>query len=479
MKVIILAGGSGTRLWPLSRKKYPKQFLKINPSDSQNKSVFNKGSLLQQTLERILKIVSINDIIIMTNDDYKFHIKADIMGISQKSCDNIILEPIKRNTAPAIALGIRYCKDFLKCKKEEVIFISPSDHIIEPQEKFLKYLKIATKLALKGVIVTFGIKPFYPETGYGYIKIGNKIENLNNDVEVYKVERFVEKPDIFTAKDYISKGNYYWNSGMFIFSIETMEKEFQRYASKIFSLYSEGYEMIVNNFDQMPNISIDYAIMEKSDKVVTLPMDIYWNDIGSWDSIFNIFPKDDKGNVKIGNILTHNTKNSLIMSEKRLIATVGVENMLIIETDDAILVAKKGDAQKVKKIVERLESEKRQEVIEHTTVYRPWGKYTVLEKGQRYRIKKIVVNKGEKLSLQLHHHRSEHWVVIRGTAKVVIGNETKYIHENESVYIPKSTLHRLENPGKIPLEIIEVQNGEYIEEDDIVRIEDCYGRENL
>jgi mannose-1-phosphate guanylyltransferase/mannose-6-phosphate isomerase len=263
---------------------------------------------------------------------------------------------------------------------------------------------------------------------------------------------------------------------MFAFKIATLEKEMKKYARDIYSLYKSGYEGMLSSFGSMPDISIDYAVMEKSDRVVTMPMDIYWNDVGSWDSIFDIFPKDEKGNVKIGDVICHDTKNTLVMSDKRLIATVGVENMLVVETDDAILIARRGDAQKVKDVVEMLNAEGRREASDHTTTYRPWGSYTVLEDGIRYKIKRIVVNEGERLSLQMHHHRSEHWVVIKGTAKVNIGQETKFVHENESVYIPKSTLHRLENPGRVPLEMIEVQNGEYVEEDDIVRLDDVYGR---
>lgn len=482
MKALILAGGTGTRLWPLSRKNYPKQFLKMGAGDKQN-CPFNGSSLIQNTVSRLLKAVQPEDIIILSNDDYKFHIKTDLDPISEVLSGNMLLEPVKRNTAPAIALAVRYCSEKLGCSSEEVIFVSPADHIISPDSKFIQYLKKAERIAAKGFVVTFGIKPSYAETGYGYIKVSNhnskaksRDQEKPENTEYMSVEKFTEKPDIKTAQKYLSRGGYYWNSGMFAFTIGVIEKELGKYAPEIYEIYQNGYDYMLAAFEKMPDISIDYATMEKSDKVVTMPVDIYWNDIGSWDSVFEVFPKDGAGNVKIGDVLVQDTRDSLIVSDKRLVAAVGVEDLVVIETDDAILITKRGDAQKIGSIVKDLDSEHRTEVSEHTTTYRPWGNYTVLEEGPRYKIKRIVINRGEKLSLQMHYHRSEHWVVIKGTAKVTIGETTKFVHENESIYIPKSTLHRLENPGKVPLEIIEVQNGEYVKEDDIMRIDDVYGR---
>jgi mannose-1-phosphate guanylyltransferase / mannose-6-phosphate isomerase len=467
MKAIILAGGSGTRLWPLSRRNYPKQFLKIN----------GDLSLLQQTAERALKMLSWDDIVVMTNKEYRFHVKSDMSSLPSASTSvfaNTILEPASRNTAPAIALAIAYCRDRLGAGDDEVLFVCPSDHIIRPDERFAEYVRCAGKIAQEGYIVTFGVTPNRPETGYGYIKKGPR-HSLAGCEDFFEVEAFAEKPDSETAKTYLG-GGYLWNSGMFAFTIGGMTEELKKHAPDIGRMLELSFEELVQRFNELPDLSIDYAVMEKSARVATLPLDIYWNDIGSWDSLYDVLKKNEDGNVAVGDISMLDTRNCLIIGNKRLISTIGMEDCLIVETEDALLISKKGETQKVKDLVGRMKKEARTEVEEHVTSYRPWGSFTVLEEAPRYKIKRIVVNPTEKLSLQMHYHRSEHWVVVKGTAKVLIGEKEMLIHENESVYVPKSTLHRLENPGKVSLEIIEVQNGEYLGEDDIIRTDDSYGR---
>ncbi len=462
MKTVILAGGGGTRLWPLSRKNYPKQFLRIN----------GDKSLLQQTAERLLKVMSWDDIVVVTNRDYKFYVQSDLPDIK-----HVIFEPAGRNTAPATALAVKYCLEKLGCSEEEVIIVCPSDHVIRPDQKFAEYIKMAGTIAREGYIVTFGIKPDRPETGYGYIKAGKGTGTCaDKDITFYGVEKFVEKPDMETARRYVDDGSYFWNSGMFAFSIKTMFDEMSRHAPEMKTLCDQGFEDVLCSFERMPNISIDYAVMEKSDRVAVLPLDLYWNDIGSWDSLYDVLDKDEERNAIHGDVLAIETKGTLVLGHKRQITTIGIEDCLIVETDDAILVAQRGETQKVREAVARLHKASRSEVEEHVTTYRPWGSYTILEDGPRYKIKRIVVNPNEKLSLQMHYHRSEHWVVVKGTAWVLVGDKEMHIHENESAYVPKSAMHRLANPGKVPLEIIEVQNGEYVGEDDIIRMEDIYNR---
>ena len=458
MKAMILAGGSGTRLWPLSRKSHPKQFLRF----------YGEKFLLQNTVDRISGATSIENMIVMTNDEYKYYVKSDLGGL-----DHLILEPVGRNTAPAIALGMKYCMEKLQCDGDEVLFVSPADHIIDPADKFADWIRAAEAAAGENKIVTFGVPPTRAETGYGYLRIGDR-QGSSGDREFFSVEAFTEKPDPETAQQYLSEGNYLWNSGMFAFKISTMIEELHRYAPSIGAMFEKSYDEMVRDYETMPDISIDYAVMEQSNRVVAIPLDLYWNDIGSWDSLFEVLKKDENGNAFQGDVVTVETKGTMILGNKRLIAAVGLEDSLVVETDDAILVAKKGETQKVKEILNKLNG--RKEATEHVTIYRPWGKYTVLEEGSTYKVKRIVISPKERLSLQMHYHRSEHWVVIAGKARVKIGDRETFVYVNESIYVPKSTLHRLENPGKVPLEIIEVQNGEYLEEDDIVRFEDSYGR---
>lgn len=462
MKAVILAGGSGTRLWPVSRYGLPKQFIKLNGGKS----------LLCQTVERLSAVVPLHDILVITNEDYRFHVQADLRSVSPAIENNIILEPVGRNTAPAIALVMRYCMEKLRCGKDEVILVCPSDHIIEPVEKFARYARQAEAAAKTGSIVTFGIRPSRPETGYGYIKKGGK----SSADGVFRVERFAEKPDLKTAEKYLKAGDYYWNSGMFAFTIATMLAEFRAYSPEISRRMPRTLARMTADFKNMPSISIDYAVMERSRRAAVLPIDILWSDVGSWDSLPEVITPDRDGNVKVGDVLALDTKNTIVMGENRLISTIGLKDLIVIDTTDALLIARRGQAQRVKEVVDLLKERKRKEVVEHLTTYRPWGYFVVLEEGPRYKIKRIVLKPGQKVSHQLHYHRSEHWIIVKGTAKVTLGKKTTMVHENESTYVPKSTAHRLENPGKVALEMIEVQNGEYVGEDDIVRFADIYGR---
>lgn len=459
MKVIILAGGGGTRLFPLSRQGYPKQFLKIG----------DEASLLAQTVQRFLPIIEAKDLLIVTNKEYLHHVQAELKACGVDGA-HIILEPVARNTAPAIALAARYCIENLGSSSDEVIFVTPADHIIRPIDDFCKSVRLAAEMASQGKIVTFGVNPNKPETGYGYIQAGAP------SGAGFVVDSFREKPDRETAERYVQAGNYYWNSGMFGLSIGCLFSELAAFEPEIAALTAKPWKEVVESFADMPNISIDYAVAERSRKVVTIPLTTYWNDIGSWDAIYDVLEKDENGNALEGDCLLVDSTNSLVLGRSRLIAGIGLEDLLVVETDDVILVAKKGESQKVKDVVTELKRRGRPESEMPTTVYRPWGSYTVLGEGPGYKMKKIIVTPGERLSLQMHYHRSEHWIVTGGSAKVTIGEEEKMVHENESVFIPMSTKHRLENPGRIPLEIIEVQNGKYLEEDDIVRFDDIYGR---
>lgn len=458
MKIIILAGGGGTRLFPLSRANYPKQFLKLN----------NQHSLLAQTVQRFLPLAKAGDIVIVTNKEHLHQVKADLVDAGAPGA-HILLEPVGRNTAPAIALAARYCLDELGSNEDEILFVSPSDHIIQSAAGFLKTVKAAVADA-KEYIVTFGVKPDKPETGYGYIQTGSR------HGAGFIVDSFREKPDQVTAEKYLAAGNYYWNSGMFALTIATLMTELVIHQPDIHQLAEKPLAELTERFAEMPNISFDYAVAEKSAKVLTIPLTVTWSDIGSWDAIYETLPKDAAGNAIEGDCLPIDCSNSLMLGHSRLIAGVGLEDTLIVETPDVILVAKKGESQKVKNLVAELKIRGRREASEHTTVYRPWGSYTVLNEGPGYKLKKICVTPGHRLSLQLHYHRSEHWIVTSGTAKVSIGGQEQMVHENESVFVPPSTKHRLENPGKVPLEMIEVQNGKYLEEDDIIRFDDIYGR---
>jgi mannose-1-phosphate guanylyltransferase/mannose-6-phosphate isomerase len=471
---VILSGGSGTRLWPLSRSNYPKQFLPIT----------DEKTLFQLTLERVSNLnqslINFQNPIIVTNENHRFIVAEQLR--QQKVTAKILLEPVAKNTAPAIAAAAELA---LSYGEDPVLLILAADHVIQQQDAFNKAIEVGLIAAEAGNLVTFGIVPNVPETGYGYIK-ANIIIDKALDNKTYAVEKFVEKPNLETAQKYIEEGSYLWNSGMFMFKASVYLQELEKYNPAIVKSAKDSITNSKNDldfvrldkssFEQSPEDSIDYAVMEKTDKAVVVPLDANWSDVGAWKSVWEVSSKDENGNVLRGDTIAQGTTNTLVHAEHRLVSVLGLEDVVVIETSDAVLVANKNKVQDIKKIVEQLKKSKRTEVDSHRKMYRPWGSYDSIDSGSRYQVKCIVVNPGQKLSLQMHHHRAEHWIVVNGTAKVHKGDETILLTENQSVYIPLGETHALENPGKVPLELIEVQSGSYLGEDDIVRFEDLYGR---
>lgn len=455
---LILCGGKGTRLWPISRTLMPKQFIKL----------FSNKSLFQLTVERNSKICT-SQFIISNSEQY--FLAQDQLEELNKTNNRYILEPLGRNTAPAITLAC------LALDKNEILLVTPSDHLIKDEKKYKEVLRKAEELATKDNIVTFGITPTYPEIGYGYIEKGSKFD----------VKAFHEKPDIKTATSYLKKKNYYWNSGMFCFKVSIFLEEIKKHSPKIYELCLNAYKnsnktdfIRIKHEDMLaiPENSIDYAVMEKSDKVKVIPSNIKWSDLGSFDALDEELNKDEYGNTINKNYIQIDSKNNLIYGNQRKIATIDIENTIIVDTGDALLVSKKGKSQKVKKIIKKLKEGKSELPNIHLTGYRPWGKYTILENSSGYKIKKIEVNPGKRLSLQKHFYRNEHWIVLSGSALVTIENNTFILNPNESTYIKAGQLHRLENRKNIPLIIIETQVGDYTEEDDIIRIDDDFQRQN-
>lgn len=456
MKVVILCGGSGTRLWPISRTLYPKQFVKL----------FDNESLFQKTIQRNASLADSFSIII--NQEQYFLGLDQMEELKIKSTKDYILEPLGRNTAPAIAMAA------LAAAPDEILLVVPSDHLIGNQSAYEKAVKQAQELAVNDELVTFGIKPGYPETGYGYI-----------EAHGIEVKSFKEKPDLEKAEAYVKAGNYFWNSGMFCFKARTYLEELQKSAPDIFEQSKKAFESarrdsaIRINMDDMRAIrseSIDYAVMEKSTRVKVIPSDIGWSDLGSFDSLYEALPKDKNGNTYSENIINLGSKNNLILGNKRLISTIDVEDLMIIDTQDAIVIAKKGSTQKVKELVGEVKKRSPEMANVHTTAHRPWGTYTILEENEGYKVKQITVFPGAKLSLQYHHHRSEHWIVVKGVATVTIDEKTFDLAQNESTYIPKEATHRLANLTNEELILIEAQVGNYLGEDDIVRLQDDYKR---
>jgi len=460
----IMCGGSGTRMWPLSRTMYPKQFL----------SLVNETSLLQDTLLRLPKDCSQS--ILICNEEHRFLVAEQARSYVENPA--IILEPEGRNTAPALALAAIQA---LEKNKDAVLLVLASDHVIKDTKQFHKVAVQANQLANEGKLVTFGIVPTHPETGFGYIKQGKKLDEFG-----YVVDKFVEKPNTHLAEEFVAAGVYLWNSGMFMFKASRYLEELKKYKPQIFAQCNEAMADINLDMDFIrpskaaflacEDESIDYAVMENTDSAVVVPLDAGWSDVGSYSALWDITEKDENNNVIKGDAITVNSKNCYLHSDSRLISTIGVNNLVIVDTKDAILVANKDDVQDIKKVVKTLKENNRAEATQHRLVYRPWGHYDSIDMGERFQVKRITVKPGAKLSVQMHHHRAEHWIVVSGSAMVTINEETKLYTENQSCYIPIGAVHALENPGKLPLELIEVQSGSYLGEDDIVRFEDKYGR---
>ena len=461
----IMCGGSGTRLWPLSRSLTPKQFLPL----------VNSTSMLQDTLLRLPE--NCQNPIFICNEDHRFLLAEQVRQLDITS-SSILLEPEGRNTAPAVALAaIRATQK----DKNALLLVLAADHVIEDENAFHQAIAKAVKATEEGKLATFGIVPNKPETGYGYIR-----HNSSMNAPYYNVDSFVEKPDLDTARSYLESGDYLWNSGMFLFKASLYLTELEKYCPEILNQCQKAMADVEQDLDFLrpekeaflacKNESIDYAVMEQTDCAVVVPLDAGWNDVGSYAALWDVCPQDDSGNVIKGDVIAHQTDNCLLHSQNKLIATLGVENLVVIDTPDAVLVADIDKVQEVKSIVSQLKNEGRSEASLQREVYRPWGKYDSVDMGERFQVKRITVKPGAKLSVQMHHHRAEHWIIVSGTAKVTLDDKTILLSENQSTYIPIGVVHALENPGKLPLEMIEVQSGSYLGEDDIVRFEDKYGR---
>lgn len=471
---VILAGGSGTRFWPLSRERYPKQLLQIN----------GKGTLIQQTIRRVLDLIPPQKICFVTNPTQAELLKLQFNNGFKRLSDNFILEPLGRNTAPAIGLA---AMRLVRQDPDAVMLILPADHIIEKSKQFFDAVKLGATLAQQGYLVTFGIQPYKPETGYGYIQpsLREPIGKLGK-LSGYKVARFIEKPSLVKAQEYVRKKNYFWNSGIFIWRAHTVLEALRQHEPALFRGLSKVEEMmhagapeyeVSSHYKKLKSISIDFGVMERSARAAVIPVNFPWSDVGSWANLTEVSAMDKKGNVRAGNVVEVDCENSILFGTRRLVAGVGLSDMVVVDTPDATLVMPKSRSQDVKQLVEVLKQKGSPEYLEHCTVHRPWGSYTIIEEGKGYKVKRLTVNPGCRLSLQKHSQRREHWVVVAGTARVTRGSKVFDLQAGQSTDIPTQTKHRLENPGKIPMEIIEVQNGLYLGEDDIVRYQDDYGRQ--
>ncbi len=470
---VIMCGGSGSRLWPLSRKSFPKQFLSLSD---------NKKSLLQNTQLRLKNLNNLNEPILICNEEHRFIVAEQMRDIKIKPF-SILLEPFGRNTAPAITIAALKALE-LKDDPDPVLLILSSDHEIKDTRSFLEVINYGVEFAKKDKIVTFGIPPNSPHTGYGYIKSEKPFEK--NIISGSNILKFVEKPNLETAKEFLKDKRFSWNSGIFMFKAKTILEELNKFVPEVVTACKEAIlkskldldfqRLDKDAFGTCPDISIDFSIMEKTSKGTVLPLDAGWSDIGSWESLWETSDKDKNGNFFNGRVINHLSKNCYMSSEKRILVGIGLENIVAIETNDAILISEKSHSQKVKEIVKKLKDQNILEGEMHSKIYRPWGNYMSIAEESRWQVKMIEVKPNGKLSLQMHHHRSEHWVVVKGRAKVEIEDKIDFLTENQSTYIPLGKKHRLSNPGKIPLIIIEIQSGSYVGEDDIVRFEDLYGR---
>ena len=465
MKPVILAGGTGSRLWPKSRAALPKQFLALT----------SKNTMIQETVVSLAGVDALPPSIIC-NEEHRFLVAEQMRQINIDNSD-ILLEPVGRNTAPAIALAALHAT---ANGEDPTLLVLAADHLIQDSATFQQQIKQAQILAEQGKLVTFGIVPTQPHTGYGYIKAGAAIGNG------FEVSQFVEKPDMDTATQYVNSGEYFWNSGMFMFKASVFLKALEAHAPEMFAVCTKAIAQTEKDLDFIrvseeifatcPSDSIDYAVMEKTSDAAMVTLDAGWSDVGSWSSLWETGDKDDHGNVTIGDTLLESTNNSYVNAEDCLVSVIGLDDVVVVQTKDAVMVANKKNSEQIKTVVNHLKKHKRPEFEFHREVFRPWGSYDSIDEGGRFKVKRITVKPGEKLSVQMHHHRAEHWVVVSGTANVTVNDDTTMLTENESIYIPIGAVHALENPGKIPLELIEVQSGAYLGEDDIVRFSDRYGR---
>jgi mannose-1-phosphate guanylyltransferase/mannose-6-phosphate isomerase len=481
---IILSGGSGTRLWPLSREAYPKQFLSLVEANTMLQATINRVDGLRN--EGLHDDISVADPIVVCNNEHRFLVAEQLRSMDHGHT-SIMLEPEGRNTAPALTLAALMADEFMD--EDPVLLVMPADHLIRDDIVFLSRLAAGCRIASAGKVVTFGIVPDKPETGYGYIHKGIPFSG-SDEKQAFLLNAFVEKPDIKEAEAYLENGQYLWNSGLYMLKksrwlelIKLYSPDIKRSCSKAFErgrIDGDFFRLDEDEFRECPSDSIDYAVMEKisgeNGAAVVLPLEVEWSDVGSWSSLWEVIEQDESGNVCDGDVFAYNSNNNILLTESRFLAAVGIEDMVAVETPDAVLVTKKDCAQDVKEVIKYLKSNKRGECRFHNKVHRPWGTFEPIGRGERYQVKRIIVNPGAALSLQLHRHRAEHWVVVSGAALITRGDEETLLSENESTYIPQGVTHRLMNPGNVPLEIIEIQSGDYLGEDDIVRLEDIYNR---